>query len=53
MTGGHFTTVLSDERISVVGHIVFGVSFTSMSDFDVGSVGVGRSEVGDVEAITG
>lgn len=41
-------TVLVDERVAVVGHVMLAVPLASMPYFDVGSIGVGRPEIGNV-----
>ena len=53
MVGGNFLAVFVDVGVAVVGHVVFGVTVASMAYFDVGSVGVGRAEVGNVDHASG
>jgi len=46
-------TILGHKRVAVISHIVLGVTFTSMTDLDVRSVGVRRSEVRNVVDVAG
>lgn len=48
---GRDVTGLGDEAVAVVGNIVLDVAIAALSDFDLGAVGVGWPEVGDVEVI--
>ena len=47
MACGHFISVLVQVAVAVVCCIVLDVSLTSMPDFDVGSVWVGGTEIGN------
>lgn len=42
---------LGDETVSVVGDIVLDVAIAALSNLDFGAVGVGRSEVRNVEIV--
>ena len=53
MTGWHLGSVLLYVTVSVVCHVVFHITFASGSEFDVGSVRVRRSEVGNAHGVSG
>lgn len=52
MIGGHLL-LLSDEAVAVGGQVVLDVTFSAGSELDFGGIGVGRSEIGDAERVTG
>lgn len=52
MIRGHHT-FLSNEAIAIVGQIVLYVSVASISDLNVGAIGIGRTEARNIQTVSG